>query len=257
MFIKNLDGCKLYKSAILYSCVIERLKIIIERILGIKLDEKELQLTEVVGREFKIPELVYGNYEFRLYFHDSIHIIIRDRLYCTMIKVDIIVGEKVDICIEGNVNNCKELDNPFVKLKKELITLQEELSVICNKKFGDFIRMSLYDVELELQYIHSEKFISDSISIHDFLKYSEDDCIDDINYSKKIYRISDDTLFPLIEGHLQYKFKVGKIHRLDNVQRSKLFYIENFDLQDITTPGCDDLDFMVDNDGYRIINITH
>ena len=51
--------------------------------------------------------------------------------------------------------------------------------------------MNNYDAQLELQYVHSEKFVSDSISIHDFLKYSEDDCIEDINYSKKIYSITE------------------------------------------------------------------
>ena len=39
-------------------------------------------------------------------------------------------------------------------------------------------------------------------------------------------------------------FKISKLYRFENVRKSKLFYIENFDLQDITTPGCDDLDFM-------------
>lgn len=115
--------------------------------------------------------------------------------------------------------------------------------------------MNNYDVQLKQQYVHSEKFVSDSISIHDFLKYSEDDCIDDINYSKKIYRISDDALLPVIENHLKDVFRIGKFYRFENVRKSKLFYIENYDLQDITTPECDDLDFMV-ADGYRVINIT-
>lgn len=112
------------------------------------------------------------------------------------------------------------------------------------------------DAELELQYIRSEKFVSDSISIHDFLKYSQDDCIDDINYSKKIYRITDETLLPVIENHLQNVFRLGRFYRFENVLKSKLFYIENFDLQDISVPDCDDLDHMVNNEGYRIINIT-
>lgn len=117
------------------------------------------------------------------------------------------------------------------------------------------LKMNNYDDQLEQQYVHSEKFVSDSISIHDFLKYSQDDCIDDINYSKKIYRISDDALLPVIENHLKDVFRIGKFYRFENVRKSKLFYIENYDLQDITTPECDDLDFMV-ADGYRVINIT-
>lgn len=260
MFKNDFNGFVLYKTSILWSCLIERLKNIIERILGIKLDENELRLNEV-DCDFKIPDILYDDYKFRLYLGNRIRILVYDPFHCLMIDVIIDICNQrgyPEVCmkIDGNVNNRKELDDPFVKLKNELISLQEELSVVIDKNFVNFIRVSLYDTELELQHIHSEKFVSDSISIHDFLKYSEDDCIDDINYSKKIYRISDDALLPAIENHLQNVFRIGKFYRFENVRKSKLFYIENYDLQDISVPGCDDLDYMVDNDGYRIINIT-
>lgn len=254
MFNNDFDGFVLYKTSILWSCLVERLKNIIDRTIHIKLDEDELRAHNVLCN-LKIPKLL-DDYKFQLYFDNKIRILIYDSNYCLRIDATINIGNQgVYIKIDGNVNNREELNDPFVELKKELVTLQEELSVVIDKNFVNTIKVSLYDAQLELQYVHSEKFVSDSISIHDFLKYSEDDCIGDINYSKKIYRISDDALLPAIENHLQNVFRIGKFHRFENVRKSKLFYIENFDLQDITTPGCDDLDFMV-AEGYRVINIT-
>lgn len=250
---EGINGYEFYRKSMIHSCVIDRLKSMVENIFRIELEGHSYQL-KTCTRVFEINDGHISNqYKFRLFVHDdcSIRFIIYDPFNCVMVDAAIKIGENVTAHIEGNLGY-----HPFVRFKDMINELCDEVTLLfANKKFGDIIKMSVFDAKLELQYIHSEKKISDTISIGDFLKYTEDDCIDNINYSNNIYRISDDALFPLIESHLQHAFSLGKLYRLENVRKSKLFYIENFDLQDITTPGCDDLDFMVDN-GYRVINIT-
>ena len=45
------------------------------------------------------------------------------------------------------------------------------------------------------------------------------------------------------------------MYEWDVVEKSRMFYVENCDLQSVDVPSCTDLDEMVD-DGYTIIDIV-
>lgn len=250
-FKDAINGYESYRKSISCSCFVDHFKSMVNNIFGIELDEESYQLTTCV-REFKMGDQYSRSYTFRLFIYDdiSIRVIIYDPFNCVMLDASIGIDEKIDVHVEGNLG-----DTSFIRFKNGLEDLCEDISsLFANKKMYDIIRTSVYDAQLELQYIRSERMISAVISIHDFLKYTADDCVDNINYSKKIYRISDDIFIPQIENQLKNVWCVDKLHRIENVKKSKLFYIENLDLQDISTVTCDDLDDMV-SQGYSIINI--
>lgn len=108
--------------------------------------------------------------------------------------------------------------------------------------------------DVNQRFITAGRLVSKQITLDDFLTYDQDYCIENINYSKKIYRITDKSMFGDIEKHLREEFLLNHMYQFDNVKKTQMFYIENFDLQSIDEQF-DDIKKMINDDGYEIINI--
>lgn len=92
--------------------------------------------------------------------------------------------------------------------------------------------------------------MNENIKLNDFINLD----ISEINYTNTIYRITDVDMLPTIEQHLEDTLMLGKMHRMWNVRKNLLFYVENCDLQDVS-----DIDGDTANDlkeaGYMFIDI--
>lgn len=92
--------------------------------------------------------------------------------------------------------------------------------------------------------------MNENIKLNDFINLD----INDINYTNTIYRITDANMLPTIEQHFEDTLMLGKMHRMCNVRKNLLFYVENCDLQDISdTDG--DTAYDLKEAGYMFIDI--
>ena len=96
----------------------------------------------------------------------------------------------------------------------------------------------------------SKDYITDTITLDKLVSLD----YDDINYTKTIYRISEDDMIPTIEKTIKEKWMLGKQYRFETTKVNKLFYVENMDVQDISEYDGDTLMDLID-DGYKIINV--
>ena len=156
------------------------------------------------------------------------------------------------MCVDGSV------DPEFNEFKRDLDNFAKDVKFIYNMKHGELWKKSICDIFLEYQYHVADRLVSGKISVIDFLEKgnAEDFVIDELNYSKKIYRIYGDSETPviLIKDMLE-KGMCNHMYDWETVEKSRMFYVENCDLQSVDVPSCTDLDEMVD-DGYAIIDIV-
>ena len=116
------------------------------------------------------------------------------------------------------------------------------------------IRNLVDDGCLEMSYIVSEKYVTNSISIDDFIKLDTND----INHNNTVYRITDDDLVDTLVNNLSLRRSVNMSYYGMFVKKDKLFYIENLDIHVVKEDyiwGVP-IDVLV-NEGYKVVNITH
>lgn len=167
----------------------------------------------------------------------------------TLIRKHLEIFKNVDKVFDKLMQKyCSDLDRLTLELMGRQMTLQKTV----DKKSGtSFINGIIHDIDMSISYEQAGVFVSDKISLDEFLKLG----IDDINYSETIYRMTDVHMIPVIEKHLKETLMLGKKHRFDNVMKNRLFYIENCDIQDISEYGNDTLMTFV-NDKYKIVDIV-
>lgn len=154
------------------------------------------------------------------------------------------------MCVDGSV------DPVFEDFKRDLDNFAKDVKFIYNMKRGELWKKSICDIFLEYQYHVADRLASGKISVIDFLEKGEDFVIDELNYYKKIYRIYGDSETPVILiKQMLKKGMCNHMYEWDVVEKSRMFYVENCDLQSVDVPSCTDLDEMVD-DGYAIIDIV-
>ena len=154
------------------------------------------------------------------------------------------------MCVDGSV------DPVFEDFKRDLDNFAKDVKFIYNMKRGELWKKSICDIFLEYQYHVADRLASGKISVIDFLEKGEDFVIDELNYSKTIYRIYGDSEMPMILiKQMLKKGMCNHMYEWDVVEKSRMFYVENCDLQSVDVPSCTDLDEMVD-DGYTIIDIV-
>lgn len=107
-------------------------------------------------------------------------------------------------------------------------------------------------INMNTAYIISGDFVEESITLDEFLKLD----LEDVNYNKTIYRITNDEMLPVLKDFFKNVFMLGKFHRFTNVQSNRLFYIENCDLQDIQEVYGDNI-YDVKEEGYKFVNIIY
>lgn len=153
------------------------------------------------------------------------------------------------MCVDGSV------DPEFKEFKKDLDNFAKDVKFIYNMKYHELWKKSICDIFLEYQYHVADRLVSGKISVIDFLEKgkADDFVIDELNYSKTIYRICGERALILIKDMLE-KGMCNHMYGWETVEKSRMFYVENCDLQPVDVPLGTDLDEMVD-DGYTIIDI--
>lgn len=151
------------------------------------------------------------------------------------------------------------VDPVFEDFKRDLDNFTKDAKFIYNMKHGELWKKSICDIFLEYQYHVADRLVSGKISVIDFLKKgnAEDFVTDELNYSKTIYRIYGDSETPviLIKDMLE-KGMCNHMYEWETVEKSRMFYVENCDLQSVDVPSCTDLDEMVEFEGHKIIDIV-
>jgi hypothetical protein len=151
----------------------------------------------------------------------------------------------------------KVLDG-IVEKKKEIHSLFTERTnpgqpTTSTYMIDDFI----HKFEMELSWMKSKKYVSDKISLDEFLKMD----IDDLNYNNTIYRLENrdtETISKLLK-HFKDSLMLNRLYRIENVHLNGLFYVENCDLQDVSEYGYDTIDILCssvnDTKPYKVIEI--
>lgn len=151
------------------------------------------------------------------------------------------------------------VDPVFDDFKRDLDNFTKDVKFIYNMKHGELWMKSIPDLFLEYQYHVADRLVPREVQLSDFLgKGKTDDFLtDELNYSKAIYRICGDSETPLIL--IKDMLKKGICNHMcewEIVEKSRMFYVKNCDLQAVDVPTSTDLDFMVEFDGYKIIDIV-
>lgn len=157
------------------------------------------------------------------------------------------------MCVNGSV------DPFFDDFKRDLDNFVKDVKFIYNMKHHELWTKSIPDLFLEYQYHVADRLVSGEIQLSDFLekRRAEDFVIDELNYSKKIYRIYGDSETPLILiKDMLKKGMCNHMYEWETVEKSRMFYVENCDLRPVDVPSCTDLDLMVELYGYKIIDIV-
>lgn len=151
------------------------------------------------------------------------------------------------------------VDPEFNEFKKDLDNFTKDAKFIYNMKHGELWKKSICDIFLEYQYHVADRLASEQISLADFLEKvrTSDSFIDELNYSHTIYRICGDSRIPMITvKELLIDCACNHMYEWEEaVEKSRMFYVENCDLQAVDAPSMTDLDDMVEYDGYKIIDI--
>lgn len=158
--------------------------------------------------------------------------------------------------IRGEFNHFVEL-SPFYKSLATDYTKALSHLVHDNKEYllsinNEIVKRMMWNAIMRTSYEVASKYVKSTIKLHDFIALYEDD----LNYNKKIYRITDEMFIPIIEDKLKKQWMFGKEHRFENVKLNRMFYIENMDIQDITETNGDTLYSLVTcDDPYEVIDI--
>lgn len=157
------------------------------------------------------------------------------------------------INIDGSVNQV------FGDFVKDLNNFAKDVEFIYNMGARKLWKKSICDICLEYQYHVADRLASEQISLADFLEKvrTSDSFIDELNYSHTIYRICGDSRIPMITvKELLIDCACNHMYEWEEaVEKSRMFYVENCDLQAVDAPSMTDLDDMVEYDGYKIIDI--
>ena len=171
---------------------------------------------------------------------------------CSVGSVRISIGTD-HINIDGSANQV------FGDFVKDLNNFVKDVEFIYNMKPSELWKKSICDIYLEYQYHVADRLVSGKISMADFLEKvrTSDSFIDELNYSHTIYRICGDSRVPMIMvKELLTDCMCSHMYEWEVVEKSRMFYVENCDLQAVDVPSSDDLDDMVERDGYKIIDIV-
>ena len=77
--------------------------------------------------------------------------------------------------------------------------------------------------------------------------------VNEINYNNTIYRIMDESCWSKLIIQMATVWQLNHLHEIDRMIKSKMFYVENCDLQTIYKG--EDLEKDYINDGYTIIDV--
>lgn len=156
------------------------------------------------------------------------------------------------ININGSANQV------FSDFARDLNNFAKDVEFIYSMKPRELWKKSVCDIALEYQHHVADRLVSEQISLDDFIeKAKTDDLLDVLNYSKTIYRICGDSRIPMIVvNELLTDCMCGHMYEWNIAEKSRMFYVENCDLQVVDVPSCTDLDDMVERDGYTIIDIV-
>ena len=136
------------------------------------------------------------------------------------------------------------------KYTNELIRICDTYKQYLNNTTTKRIQQTNHYLLLKAGFHVSKDYITDTITLDKLVSLD----YDDINYTKTIYRISEDDMIPTIEKTIKEKWMLGKQYRFETTKVNKLFYVENMDVQDISEYDGDTLMDLID-DGYKIINV--
>lgn len=164
-----------------------------------------------------------------------------------------ILIEADQMCVNGSV------DPVFDDFERDLDNFVKDVNFIYNMKHGELWRKSIPDLFLEYQYHVADRLVSGEVQLNDFLGKGKtmDFDIDGLNYSKAIYRICGDSETPLILIKDMLKKGIcNHMYEWEIVEKSRMFYVENCDLQPVDVSSSTDLDLMVELYGYKIIDIV-
>lgn len=157
-----------------------------------------------------------------------------------------------------HINVMGSLNPVFDDFKRDLDNFTKDVEFIYNMKPRELWTKSICDIFLEYQYHVADRLVSGQISLADFLEKSktEDYFVDVLNESKTIYRIYGDSRIPMIMvKEILTDCMCNHMYEWATVEKSRMFYVENCDLQPVDVPSSTDLDDMVE-EGYRIIDIV-
>lgn len=170
-----------------------------------------------------------------------------------------IVGSIRIFITTGHVDVIGSLNPIFDDFKRDLDNFMKDVEFIYNMKPRELWKKSICDIFLEYQYHVADRLVSGQISLADFLEKAktEDFFIDVLNYSNTIYRIYGDSRIPMITvKELLTDCMCNHMYEWEAVEKSRMFYVENCDLQAVDVPSMTDLDDMVEYDDYKIIDIV-
>lgn len=260
----KLKGMEYHRMNMVYMLFIDKL----ENVFWNRFDNLDIDTNEdfeyILTKEnpsirFKFYDDIANRYKcnFAVSYSDTHRVIDIDVYDCITVTPSHVGHIRISIgadqmCVDGSV------DPEFNEFKKDLDNFAKDVEFIYNMKHGELWKKSICDIFLEYQYHVADRLVSGKISVIDFLEKgnAEDFVIDELNYSKKIYRIYGDSETPviLIKDMLE-KGMCNHMYDWETVEKSRMFYVENCDLQSVDVPSCTDLDEMVD-DGYAIIDIV-
>lgn len=255
---KSFEGINAFRMNIVYMLFVDKLNNIFESRFTDFSTEYSLEkhMTTSTRIDFVIEcDGHKTNGEMRLYmvYTDEllgIDIVFYDK-YDNMIgDLDVHITPK-ETTMTGNVNDI------IVCVKNDIDNFISDIHFIYEFTCLELRTKSLVDISREYQYHSAGRLVSDEINLIDFLKGDPNDHVIDLNYSKKIFRIRTATNLAsvLIREHLE-EGMLSHLYDWNLVKRNHLFYIENCDLQTIGTIAGTDLDYMVEFEGYKIIDIV-
>lgn len=258
----KLKGMEYHRMNMVYMLFIDKLENVFwNRFANPDIDTNEdfeyILTKENPSIRFKFYDDIANRYKcnFAVSYSDTHRVIDIDFYYCITVTPSHVGHIRISIgadqmCVDGSV------DPEFNEFKKDLDNFAKDVKFIYNMKHGELWKKSICDIFLEYQYHVADRLVSGKISVIDFLEKGEDFVIDELNYSKTIYRIYGDSEMPMILiKQMLKKGMCNHMYEWDVVEKSRMFYVENCDLQSVDVPSCTDLDEMVD-DGYTIIDIV-
>lgn len=203
---------------------------------------------DVKNRYKCVPAVSYSDMHRVIYlsFYECISI------PCSVGSVRISIGT-------DHINVMGSLNSVFDDFKRDLDNFMKDVEFIYNMKPRELWTKSICDIFLEYQYHVADRLVSGQISLADFLEKSktEDYFVDVLNESKTIYRIYGDSRIPMIMvKEILTDCMCNHMYDWETAEKSRMFYVENCDLQAVDAPSFDDLDDMVERDGYKIIDIV-
>ena len=260
----KLNGMEYHRMNMVYMLFIDKLENVFwNRFANPDIDTNEdfeyILTKENPSIRFKFYDDIANRYKcnFAVSYSDTHRVIDIDFYDCITVTPSHVGHIRISIgadqmCVDGSV------DPEFNEFKRDLDNFAKDVKFIYNMKHGELWKKSICDIFLEYQYHVADRLVSGKISVIDFLEKgnAEDFVIDELNYSKKIYRIYGDSETPviLIKDMLE-KGMCNHMYGWETVEKSRMFYVENCDLQPVDVPSGTDLDEMVD-DGYAIIDIV-